>query len=150
CAASPFAHRARAGLVVGRDPDPRRGGPVLPRPGGAPACRLVGPHARGSAAVPIERALARHRAGHCARRPPARLSSARRGRPQVPAYLRRRLGWILIVFWFALTTTFALAYVVPADPARAAAGPHASATQLALLRTRLCLDRPLVTQYGCF
>ena len=66
------------------------------------------------------------------------------------AYIARRLGWTLLVVWFVLTATFALAYVIPADPARAAVGPHADATQLAAARTRLCLDRSLVTQYGCF
>jgi peptide/nickel transport system permease protein len=66
------------------------------------------------------------------------------------AYFVRRLGWTIVVVWFVLTATFALAFVIPADPARAAAGPHADAVQLERTRTRLCLDRPLVVQYACF
>jgi peptide/nickel transport system permease protein len=66
------------------------------------------------------------------------------------SYIARRLGWTLLVVWFVLTATFALAYVIPADPARAAVGPHADAAQLAAARTRLCLDRSLAKQYSCF
>jgi peptide/nickel transport system permease protein len=65
-------------------------------------------------------------------------------------YLLRRLLFAAVVVWVVVSATFLLAQVVPADPARAAVGPHADAQTIARARARLCLDRPLYTQYGCF
>jgi peptide/nickel transport system permease protein len=45
---------------------------------------------------------------------------------------------------------FAIARVIPGDPARIALGPNASAEQVAALRQRLHLDQPIVAQYGYF
>jgi peptide/nickel transport system permease protein len=44
--------------------------------------------------------------------------------------------------------TFAFIYLIPADPARALAGPHASASTIASIRHQLGLDRPIVVQYA--
>jgi peptide/nickel transport system permease protein len=68
------------------------------------------------------------------------------------AWLRFLLGRIagaVIVVWVVVSAVFALAYVLPADPARAAVGPHADAVTIERVRTQLCLDRPFVAQYGC-
>src|SRR5437660_8191138 len=65
-------------------------------------------------------------------------------------FVLRRLLWTLAVIWFVLTATFALAYVVPGDPARAAVGPHADAATVARVRARMGLDQPITIQYGRF
>jgi peptide/nickel transport system permease protein len=46
--------------------------------------------------------------------------------------------------------TFAFIHVIPADPARALAGPHASAATIASIRHQLGLDRPIFVQYADF
>ncbi|MEM7319684.1 MAG: ABC transporter permease, partial [Pseudomonadota bacterium] len=45
---------------------------------------------------------------------------------------------------------FAIARVIPGDPARIALGPNATAEQIASLRGEMHLDEPLVVQYGYF
>ena len=45
---------------------------------------------------------------------------------------------------------FAIARVIPGDPARIALGPNATAEQVTALRERLHLDQPIVVQYGYF
>src|SRR5262249_42897100 len=74
------------------------------------------------------------------------------GTPMKTAFRRigRRLLWSLFVLWAVLTATFALGFVVPSDPARAMVGPHADAATIETVRTKLCLDRPIVPRYGCF
>lgn len=44
--------------------------------------------------------------------------------------------------------TFVLSHVVPGDPARLVAGPHATAEAIARIRALYGLDRPLPIQYG--
>lgn len=46
--------------------------------------------------------------------------------------------------------TFAFIYVIPADPVRALAGPHASAATVQSIRHQLGLDRPIYVQYVNF
>jgi len=65
-------------------------------------------------------------------------------------FLLRRLGFALLAVWFILTASFAIAHLIPADPARAAVGPHADARTLAQARAQMGLDRPVVVQYGRF
>jgi peptide/nickel transport system permease protein len=62
----------------------------------------------------------------------------------------RRLASSLLVLWLAVSGTFLLAHAIPADPARAAVGPHADAATVERVRHQMCLDRPFVVQYGCF
>lgn len=62
-------------------------------------------------------------------------------------FLLERLLWTLIVLLGITVFTFALTHVVPADPARAAAGPEASTEHVENLRRLLGLDRPLHIQY---
>lgn len=48
------------------------------------------------------------------------------------------------------TPVFALIHLVPGDPAESMLGEGASPADVALLRTRLGLDRPLIAQYADF
>jgi peptide/nickel transport system permease protein len=62
----------------------------------------------------------------------------------------RRIGWMLVVVWFVVTATFLVVTAIPADPAKALLGPHATAETLARVRVHYCLDRGIVQQYGCW
>jgi peptide/nickel transport system permease protein len=64
--------------------------------------------------------------------------------------LGKRLGTSLIVLIGVSMLIFAIARVIPGDPARIALGPNATAEQVTALRERLHLDRPIVVQYGYF
>lgn len=74
---------------------------------------------------------------------PARPAGRRRGL----AGLAARAFWVLVVVWAAVTITFVLSRIVPADPARLAAGLQAGPEQVAEVRRLMGLDRPLVVQY---
>lgn len=58
-----------------------------------------------------------------------------------------RIGWTLVVVWAAVSLTFLLSRVVPADPARLAAGIEAGPEQVEEVRRQLGLDLPLWQQY---
>jgi peptide/nickel transport system permease protein len=62
----------------------------------------------------------------------------------------RRLGWSIVVVWFVVTATFAMATAIPADPAKAMLGPHATPEALERVRAHYCLDQGVVVQYGCW
>jgi peptide/nickel transport system permease protein len=62
----------------------------------------------------------------------------------------RRLAWSLVVAWFVVTAAFALVALIPADPAKAMLGPHATPETIERVRAHYCLDRGIVGQYGCF
>jgi len=66
------------------------------------------------------------------------------------AMVARRIGWAIVVVWFAVTATFVATVAIPADPASALLGPHATAETLARVRAHYCLDRGVVRQYGCW
>lgn len=61
--------------------------------------------------------------------------------------LFNRLWWLLVVVWTAVTLTFILSRLIPADPARLAAGLQAGPEQVEEVRRQLGLDRPLLEQY---
>jgi peptide/nickel transport system permease protein len=63
------------------------------------------------------------------------------------AYVLRRLLWIAITLWGVSLLTFGLIFSGPADPAQALSGEKASAASIALMRSRLGLDRPVYRQY---
>jgi peptide/nickel transport system permease protein len=65
-------------------------------------------------------------------------------------YLVRRLAQTVLVFFGVASLVFALIHLVPGDPAEAMLGDTAAPQDLAELRARLGLDRPLLTQYGHF
>ena len=62
-------------------------------------------------------------------------------------FMRRRLLASLITLFAITTITFALARVVPSDPAAVYIGPLARPDELARVTKELGLDRPLYEQY---
>jgi peptide/nickel transport system permease protein len=63
------------------------------------------------------------------------------------AFLIRRVIGIAAVMIGVSVITFAISHVIPADPAVAALGDHATDEQIAAFRTEYGLDRPLPEQY---
>jgi peptide/nickel transport system permease protein len=61
-------------------------------------------------------------------------------------FVARRLGLAVVVVVGVIVVTFAVAHLVPGDPASVWAGPHASAAQVAAARKFLGLDRPVAVQ----
>jgi ABC-type dipeptide/oligopeptide/nickel transport system permease component len=66
------------------------------------------------------------------------------------AYTLRRLALTVPVLLGVATLVFALIHLVPGDPAEAMLGESAPAADLAELRTKLGLDRPLLVQYQAY
>jgi ABC-type dipeptide/oligopeptide/nickel transport system permease component len=64
------------------------------------------------------------------------------------SYIARRLVLTLPVLFGVATLVFSLIHLVPGDPAQAMLGDGASPEDIAQLRARLGLDRPLTEQYG--
>jgi peptide/nickel transport system permease protein len=64
--------------------------------------------------------------------------------------LAKRLGTSLIVLIGVSLLIFAIARVIPGDPARIALGPNATAEAVAALREKLHLDDSFLAQYGYF
>ncbi len=62
----------------------------------------------------------------------------------------RRLVLMVPVLLGLLVLVFVLTRIVPADPAAMLAGERATAVEIAALRTRLGLDRPLVEQFWLY
>ena len=62
------------------------------------------------------------------------------------AYLLRRLLFSVFVLWGAVTIVFAAIRLAPGDPAQLMLGPSATAEDVAALRRRLGLDRPVLLQ----
>jgi ABC-type dipeptide/oligopeptide/nickel transport system permease component len=70
------------------------------------------------------------------------------GRPGAIAFaVASRVAWLVLVVWAAVSLTFVLSRIVPADPARLAAGLDAGPEQVAQVRHSLGLDLPLWRQY---
>ena len=59
----------------------------------------------------------------------------------------RRVAFAAVVLIAVSILTFLIGHLTPGDPARAVAGPQASAATVEALRAKLGLDRPPVTQY---
>jgi ABC-type dipeptide/oligopeptide/nickel transport system permease component len=68
----------------------------------------------------------------------------------VVRFLVRRLLLTVPVLAGVATLVFALIHLIPGDPAQAILGETASEEEVAALRTRLGLDRPLIEQYAGF
>jgi ABC-type dipeptide/oligopeptide/nickel transport system permease component len=66
------------------------------------------------------------------------------------AYTLRRLALTVPVLLGVATLVFALIHLVPGDPAEAMLGESAPAADLAELRTKLGLDKPLMVQYQAY
>jgi peptide/nickel transport system permease protein len=67
----------------------------------------------------------------------------------LPFLLRRLLGFVAVMIGVSIIT-FALSHVVPADPAVAALGDHASDDQIAQFRALYGLDKPVPQQYWVY
>jgi peptide/nickel transport system permease protein len=65
-------------------------------------------------------------------------------------FLVRRLLFGVLVLWLISVAVFVLFFVAPHDPARTIAGRQATAQTVMLVRHRLGLDKPVLTQYGAF
>ena len=65
-------------------------------------------------------------------------------------FLARRLALTIPVLLGVATLVFSLIHLIPGDPALAMLGETASEEDVAALRTKLGLDRPLLEQYGAF
>lgn len=65
-------------------------------------------------------------------------------------YLIRRLLLTIPVLLGVATLVFSLIHFIPGDPAQAMLGESAAPEDVAQLRMRLGLDRPLLVQYGSF
>lgn len=65
----------------------------------------------------------------------------------VVAPVLRRAGWTAVVVLVLTFVTFLMAYEIPGDTARIAAGPGASAAQVEAQRTLLGLDKPFTAQF---
>jgi peptide/nickel transport system permease protein len=57
---------------------------------------------------------------------------------------------MIVVVWFVVTLTFLVTFAIPADPAKALLGPHATPEAIERVRAHYCLDRGIAEQYGCW
>ncbi len=64
--------------------------------------------------------------------------------------LLARLASALLTVVAAVSLAFVLHHALPADPARAIAGPQARPADVARIRAQLGIDRPLAVQYALF
>jgi peptide/nickel transport system permease protein len=64
--------------------------------------------------------------------------------------IARRIAWAIVVAWFVVTATFAMIVAIPADPATALLGPHATPETVERVREHYCLDRGFFGQYACY
>ena len=64
--------------------------------------------------------------------------------------LLRRLGISFVVLIGVSMLIFAIARIIPGDPARIALGPNATAEQVERIRAEMHLDEPIPVQYGFF
>ena len=68
----------------------------------------------------------------------------------VGSFLTRRLALSVPVLLGVATLVFSLIHMIPGDPAQAMLGETASPADIAALRSKLGLDRPLLEQYAAF
>jgi peptide/nickel transport system permease protein len=65
-------------------------------------------------------------------------------------FLIRRISLLVFVLLGVSVLIFTISHVIPSDPARQAAGPHATTEQVDLLRKKFGFDRPLPEQYWIY
>ena len=63
------------------------------------------------------------------------------------AYIARRLAWLVLVAMGMTLLIFVITHLIPADPAKFAAGLDATADQIEQTKRSLGLDKPLPEQY---
>ncbi|MBN9887216.1 ABC transporter permease [Salipiger abyssi] len=61
--------------------------------------------------------------------------------------LVNRLAWLIPTVFGLMAITFAITHIIPADPVAAVIGENASPEQVAALKEKLGLDKPLVEQF---
>ncbi|RUV55546.1 ABC transporter permease, partial [Mesorhizobium sp. M5C.F.Ca.IN.020.14.1.1] len=66
------------------------------------------------------------------------------------AYLAKSIVGAVVVLLVMSFIFFSLQSIIPADPARAIAGPNAPLETVEVMREQLGLDDPAVVQYGRF
>ncbi|MBD3173592.1 MAG: ABC transporter permease subunit [Armatimonadia bacterium] len=59
----------------------------------------------------------------------------------------KRLGWAVVTLMACTSITFAVTYIVPADPARTIAGPNATAETIERIREQRGLNDPMPVQF---
>jgi ABC-type dipeptide/oligopeptide/nickel transport system permease component len=62
----------------------------------------------------------------------------------------KRIAWMLVVVWFAITATFLMTTAIPANPARMLLGPHSTQEAIHRVEAHYCLDRGLAGRYACY
>jgi len=65
-------------------------------------------------------------------------------------FIVRRIFWAIFLFFVATVVTYLIFWVIPADPARLAAGKAATTADIARVRHFLHLDKPIWWQYLYF
>src|SRR5690348_15209238 len=65
-------------------------------------------------------------------------------------YLTKRIAGLVVVLLLMSLIVFCLQSIIPADPARAMAGPTAPAATVEALRQQFGLEDPIIVQYGRF
>jgi peptide/nickel transport system permease protein len=65
-------------------------------------------------------------------------------------YLARRLLWAIVLMFAVTLVTYVIFFMVPANPARQAAGQAATPERVAEVEERLGLNDPVYVQYGKF
>ncbi|RJW48750.1 ABC transporter permease [Clostridiales bacterium TF09-2AC] len=63
-------------------------------------------------------------------------------------YILKRLLWMIIIVLGTAFIIFTILYFTPGDPAIVIAGGNASASDIALMRTKMGIDRPYLVQLG--
>ncbi len=66
------------------------------------------------------------------------------------AYAIRRVGLSLLILIVVMTAMYGMVFLVPGDPASLALGPRATPELKELLRQRMGLDQPILTQIALF
>lgn len=63
------------------------------------------------------------------------------------AYAIRRIAWLFFTLFIVSVITFAIAFLMPVDPARMVAGPNAPQSVVNSIHRQLGLDKPIPVQY---
>ena len=75
------------------------------------------------------------------------FSGKKSTRTRSSPFLIRRAFWALFLFFVATIITYLIFWVIPADPAKLAAGPRATQADVIRVRHLLHLDQPIWRQY---
>ena len=66
---------------------------------------------------------------------------------RILTFVLKRLAWFVPTLLSVVAITFVISHLIPADPARLAAGETATSEQVEALRHQLGFDRPLLVQF---